>query len=88
MTDLPEVRPGARPPRGPHVVVHDDGTRQEVYGGPNYRPALTRWQRLRWQLAPATTAVIAVVWPASWGDLVGGLLIAAGLAAWVWWRGR
>lgn len=62
----PEIKPGDRPPRGPHTVLHPDGTRQEVYGGPGYRPLLTGRQRAR------------VAWAYGWR----WLLVLAALLAW------
>lgn len=64
MTD-PEIKPGDRPPRGPHTVVHPDSTRQHVYGGPNHRPRLTHRQRTR------------AVWSAAWTWVLLATVIAA-----------
>lgn len=60
-----EVGPGDPTPRGPYVRTHPDGTRQHVYGGPNYRPPLTARRRAR------------VVWGYTWPWLLLAGVVAA-----------
>lgn len=73
MNDLPTRRPADPPIPGPHVVLHDDGTRQTVFAGPNTWPRRPRWQRatlrvLDWLLLPASFAA-AVLLTLAWGSL-------------------
>ena len=62
---LREVGPGDPTPRGPYARTHPDGTRQEVYGGPSYRPPLTTRQRAR------------VVWGHAWRWLLLAVTVTA-----------
>lgn len=70
MSDLPTRRPTDPPIPGPHVILHDDGTRQTVFAGPNTWPRKPRWQRsalriLDWLLLPVgviSGAVLALTW--------------------------
>lgn len=62
---MKEIKPGGPVPRGPYAVV-DGPRRREVYGGPEFRPPLSRRERAR--------AVWAWVW--RWGLVAVAVLVA------------
>lgn len=87
MTEAPDVGPD-----DPTIVVYPDGSWTRVFDIPHDLtpppPVRSPWQRHRWQLAPAAITVLAVLWPASTADTITELVVAVGLTAWIWWRGR
>jgi hypothetical protein len=62
--DLPTRRPGDKPIPGPHVIVHDDGTRQMVFAGPNTMRRPSPWRRelgdLVWGFASAFAGLAGI----------------------------
>lgn len=72
MNELPTRSPADPPIPGPHVILHEDGTRQEVYAGPN------TWPRPKKQPLLARVFLRVLDWLAiPIGVLGGGLLVMA-----------